>query len=276
MKKVLALVLAVLMMGVLFVGCSNSKDNADEQTTEEQTTTEEVAAIASAADLVGKKIAVQEGTTGDLIASDIEGTEVVRFKKATDAAMELKNGRVDCVIIDEMPAKKIVERNEDMTILDFPPTEEIETYAIAVRKGDAELLASINDTLEAIKADGTYDAIFAYYITGDEEAVLPEIPAYEADGDIIMGTNAEFEPFEYRDDANEIVGFDVEVAKWVAYKLGKNLVIEDMAFDSLIAALPTEKIDFIAAGMTNTEERRQNVDFSNDYYESTQSIIVLK
>ncbi|MBQ3378883.1 MAG: transporter substrate-binding domain-containing protein [Clostridia bacterium] len=281
MKKVIALILAVLMMGVLFVGCSSGGSKSDSEgdaQQEEEATVEEQAGVVlnSAADLVGKKIAVQEGTTGDLIASDIADAEIVRFKKATDAAMELKNGRVDCVIIDEMPAKKIVERNDDMVILDFQPTDEIEKYAIAVKKDNAELLGIVNDTIAEIQENGAYDSIFAYYITGDEEAVLPEIPEYEADGEIIMGTNAEFEPFEFRDDANEIAGFDVEVAKWVAYKAGKTLRIEDMNFDSLIAALSSGKIDFIAAGMTNTEERRQNVDFSTDYYESNQAIIVLK
>lgn len=276
MKKIIALVLAVLMMGILFVGCSNNNKNIEKSNEDAQTSDEQKVVMTSAADLAGKRIAVQEGTTGDLIASDIEGTEVIRFKKATDTALELKNGRVDCVIIDEMPAKKIVERNDDMMILDFAPTEDIEKYAIAVRKGDSELLTAINTALDEIKADGTYDAIFAYYISGDEEAVLPAIPEYEPDGNIVMGTNAEFEPFEFKDDNNEIAGLDVEVAKWIAYKMGKNLVIEDMAFDSLIAALPSGKIDFIAAGMTNTEERRQNVDFSNDYYESTQAIIVMK
>ncbi len=274
MKRFIALALAVLMMGLVFVGCSSNKDNDSKASDSEETSK---VTIASPEDLVGKKIAVQEGTTGDLIASDIEGTEVTRFKKATDAGMELKNGRVDCVIIDEMPAKKIVERNADiMEILDFAPTEDIESYAIAVAKGDKELLDQINATIDELKADGTYDAIFAYYISNDEDAALPEIPEYEADGDIIMGTNAEFEPFEFKDDNNDFAGFDVELAKWIAYKMGKNLVIEDMAFDSLIAALQSGKIEFIAAGMTNTEERSQNVDFSNDYYESTQAIIVLK
>ncbi len=231
--------------------------------------------INSAADLQGKKIAVQEGTTGDLIASEIEGAQITRFKKATETGMELKNGRVDAVILDEMPAKKIVDKNSDLTILSFPPTDEIEKYAIAVKKGNQELLDKINETLNDMKADGSYDTLFEIYISG-EELSLPPIPEYTADGDIIMGTNAEFEPFEFRDDQNNIAGFDIEIAKRIAAKLGKKLVIEDMAFDSLIAALSTDKIHFIIAGMTNNEDRRKNVDFSEDYYSSNQVIIVRK
>lgn len=90
---------------------------------------------------------------------------------------------------------------------------------------------------------------------------------------IIMGTNAEFEPFEYMQ-GGEVVGFDVEIAKKVAEKLGAELVIENMQFASLIAALQTKKIDFIAAGMSNTEERQKSVNFSIDYFNASQVIIV--
>lgn len=92
---------------------------------------------------------------------------------------------------------------------------------------------------------------------------------------IVMGTNAEFPPFEYRE-GDEVLGFDVEIAKKVAEKLGMELQIEDMMFDGLIPALQAGKIDFIAAGMSVTEERKQNVDFSNGYYEASQVIIVTK
>lgn len=92
---------------------------------------------------------------------------------------------------------------------------------------------------------------------------------------IVMGTNAEFPPFEYRE-GDEVLGFDVEIAKKVAEKLGAELQIEDMLFEGLIPALEAGKIDFIAAGMSVTEERKQNVDFSNGYYEASQVIIVTK
>ena len=113
-----------------------------------------------------------------------------------------------------------------------------------------------------------------------EEVASPDasetVSAHENDSDnvIIMGTNAEFEPFEYRENGMDIVGFDVEIAEKVAEKLGKELVIEDMAFDSLIMALNSDKIDFIAAGMTATDERRTQVDFSESYFHSKQMIIV--
>ncbi|WP_054741914.1 basic amino acid ABC transporter substrate-binding protein [Cellulosilyticum ruminicola] len=90
---------------------------------------------------------------------------------------------------------------------------------------------------------------------------------------IVMGTNAEFEPFEYRE-GTEIVGFDVEIAEAVAEKLGKELKIEDMEFDSLIAQLNAGRLDFVASGMTIKPAREKQVDFSDSYFTSKQVIIV--
>lgn len=88
-----------------------------------------------------------------------------------------------------------------------------------------------------------------------------------------MGTNAAFPPFEFVE-GNKVVGFDATMGELIARDFGKKLEIQDMAFDSLIAALQSGSIDFIAAGMTATEERRQNVDFSEPYFSSKQVIIV--
>ena len=90
---------------------------------------------------------------------------------------------------------------------------------------------------------------------------------------VVMYTNAEFPPFEYRSD-NEIVGVDVDIAKEVAKDLGKELKIVDTKFDSIIPAITSGKGDFGAAGMTITDERKESVDFSIEYIKSTQYIIV--
>ncbi len=102
-----------------------------------------------------------------------------------------------------------------------------------------------------------------------------EEPVKEEKKFIVMGTNAEFPPFEYIA-GGEVTGFDVEIAKKVAEKLGLELKIENMQFAGLIAALQTKKVDFIAAGMTNDEERAKSVNFSDDYFIASQVIIVKK
>ena len=92
---------------------------------------------------------------------------------------------------------------------------------------------------------------------------------------LVMGTNAEFPPFEYKEN-NEIVGFDIEIAKIIAEELGMELKIEDMVFDGLLPALQSGKVDFVIAGMTVDEERKKNVDFSESYFNASQVVIVKK
>ncbi len=96
------------------------------------------------------------------------------------------------------------------------------------------------------------------------------------DNFLTMGTNATFPPFEYigGTSGNEVMGFDIELAKIIASKLGRELRIEDIDFDALIPALQSGKIDIVLSGMTITEERRQNVDFSNSYYEASQVVLI--
>lgn len=258
MRKLLAVVCAGIMAAACFSGCAKK----------------EAAKITCAQDIIdgGYAVAVQEGTTGDALATEtFVDSEISRFKKAVDAGTDLKNGKVDAVVIDAMPAKKIVEQMDGLVILDEALS--VEEYAIAVRKGDAEMLDLVNSTLAAIKENGTYDAIYNAFIA--EEAVpMPERTPSDASEEIVMGTNAEFEPFEFHDDANNIVGFDIEVANEIANAAGKKLKIEDMNFDSLISALAAGKVDFVIAGMTVTEERLQNVDFSESYFNASQVIIV--
>ena len=90
---------------------------------------------------------------------------------------------------------------------------------------------------------------------------------------LVMATNAEFPPYEYHEGEN-IVGIDVEIAQAIADEVGAELVIEDMAFDSILTAVQSGKADMGIAGLTITEDRLQNVDFSNSYAIATQVIIV--
>ena len=94
-----------------------------------------------------------------------------------------------------------------------------------------------------------------------------------AGGTLVMATNAEFPPYEYYEGDN-VVGIDADIAAAVADKLGMELKIEDMAFDSIIPAVTSGKADIGLAGMTVTEDRLENVDFSDTYAHATQVVIV--
>ena len=125
------------------------------------------------------KIGVQQDTTGDIYSSDAiakwgfndlneDGStkteRVVRYKTGAEAVAALKQGKVNCVIIDQEPAKSYVAANDGIHILEGDNEYAIEDYAICVKKGNSELLEKINKALEELKADGTIDAIIEKYI----------------------------------------------------------------------------------------------------------------
>lgn len=96
-------------------------------------------------------------------------------------------------------------------------------------------------------------------------------------GKVVIGTSADYPPYEYHksiDGKDTIVGFDIEIAKEIAKDLGVELEIKDMQFKGLLAALETGNIDFVAAGMNPTEDRKKNVDFSKIYYTAVQCVVV--
>ena len=233
--------------------------------------------VFSADDLPGKKIGVQLGTTGDIYASDYEaeGSTIERYNNGNDAVQALKTGKVDCVIIDEQPAKAFVEKNQDLKILDDPFA--LEEYAICVSKDNHELTEKINAALVELENDGTIATITSNFI-GEERGQHPYVSPADVDrsnGTLIMATNAYFEPYEFYEGTN-VVGIDPSMLQAICDKLGMTLQIEDMEFDSIITAVQSGKADVGAAGMTVTEDRLKNIDFTNPYTTATQVIIVRK
>lgn len=114
-------------------------------------------------DVTGKKIGVQTSTTGDIYATDDFGEEnITRYDNGAVAVQALVSGKVDCVIIDNEPAKSYVEANEGLKILETSYVEE--DYAICFNKENTELMDKVNGALEELIADGTVDTILAKYI----------------------------------------------------------------------------------------------------------------
>ena len=107
------------------------------------------------------------------------------------------------------------------------------------------------------------------------ETTGSEASSDAAGGTLVMATNAEVPPYEYYEGEN-VVGIDADIAKAICDKLGYELQIEDMEFDSIIAAVQSGKADFGAAGMTVTEDRLKNIDFTDSYAKAKQVIITRK
>lgn len=265
-KRSLAVILLTALMLLTLTACGQK--NADQAPDK---------VISGVDDLEGAKIGVQIGTVGDTYASDYEGddagTEVARYNKGADAVQALKLNKIDCVIIDEQPALAFVDKNPELKILDEEFTNE--DYAICVAKGNDELLDKINGALDELKQDGTLESIINNYI-GVDAGKTPYVSSDDVirdNGTLTMATNAAFPPYEYYENGT-IVGIDADMAQAIADKLGMNLVISDMEFDSIIAAVQSGKADFGAAGLTVTEDRLKNINFSEAYTTAKQVIIV--
>lgn len=118
------------------------------------------------ADGAAYKVGVQLSTTGDIYATDDFGADrVQKFQSGADAVAALTAGKIDCVIIDNQPAKSYVAANEGLTILDSAYTEE--EYALCTAKGNDELLTKINGAIAELKEDGTIQSILDKYIVAD-------------------------------------------------------------------------------------------------------------
>lgn len=124
--------------------------------------------IKSPSDLEGKKIGVQIDTTGFYEAEDIKDAEVIQFNNGIEAALDLSNGNIDLIIIDNLPAQMLVDSNPDLRLVDFDekPFED-EEYAMAVRKGDTQLQELVNQVLKEMKDSGEIDKLVNKYSIGE-------------------------------------------------------------------------------------------------------------
>ena len=193
-----------------------------------------------------------------------------------DAIASLRQGKVRAVVMDELPAKRFLSEVAGLTLMDEALSEE--SYAIGFKKGNAGLLGQVNKALSELKADGTLAAIFDKYLNGDVGAISPEgidLNKGAKGGRLVVGTEAGFAPYELKVGSGYI-GIDIEMCAAIAKKLGRELVIENMNFDALPMAVSTGKVDMICAGITVTEERKENMDFSDNYVEGARQVAVVR
>ena len=259
MKKTFSMMAAAAMLAIAMTACASVPPNA----------------VHTADDLVNKTIGCQLGTTGYVFAGDVEGATVDPYNKGADAVQALKQGKVDAVIIDSEPAKVFVEKNDTLRILPDPFVEE--EYAIAYKKGNDELGNKIDAALTQLKEDGTLAEITTHWIGDNADFVsyTPDESVSRDNGKLVMATNAEFPPYESIVNG-KIVGIDVDMMQAVCDVLGMELVIENMEFGSIIAAVDSGKADVGVAGLSVTPDREKNVSFTQGYAVSTQVIIVRK
>lgn len=176
-----------------------------------------------------------------------------------------------------------------LKVIDISLTNEV--YAFAVAKGDTEMLTTLNSFLAEIKGNGKFDEIVNKFFGDGTPSAVTSAKEMKTDGSqLIVATNAEFEPFEYMKGEN-YYGIDMEIMKLFAEKLGKELYISNMAFDAVCLAVSATggtyededgktvavaggTCDVAAAGLTVSETRKETLDFSDSYYNASQVIVV--
>ncbi len=222
--------------------------------------------ITSLPQLADKSFAVPTGTAADtLVLSRFPEAKFQYFNTVLDAALAVKTGKADAAAYDEPILRNIAAKNDGLIVL--PDMITTDDYGFAVQPENRGLKEAIDAVVREMRQDGGYaDMHTRWFPAKGNPAPMPEIALSGAGGVLRLGTAAVTEPFSFVDGSQQVVGFDIELARRVAQQQGKTLEVVNMEFGSLIPALISGKVDMIAACITITEERAQKVLFSQPYY----------
>ena len=239
MKKIIALTLALVLCLGLFAACGQKE--------------------------AGAKIAAQKGTTSFMYAEALKNVEIKSYDTFPLAAKDMVNGNANYLFVDKTTANSLAKDIEGLKIIDIALSSE--NYGIGIDKNQADLKTKIDNIL--VEKEAEINAIKEKYFNGEEDKYVGITSgtkdANKADKQLVVATNAEFDPWEYKD-GNKFYGIDMEIAQLLANELGMELVIDDMAFDAVVGAVGKHNVDIAMSGITITVERAGVINFSNPYY----------
>lgn len=286
--------MAAVMCLCLFSGCGSDNGGNDSAA--------DLTKAASIADLAGRKIAAQAGTFHADALSQIENVQSSTYPEFADLLTALKSGAIDGYVAEEPTAFSVCQSDDSLTYIPlknndtgFTATAADVGIAIGLKKG-SELTARINEVLATI-TDEQRAELMEQIVTlssgGEVSEFAVSCPAPETTNGVLrVGMECAYEPYNWTDmdgtslgavpisgegkDGLYANGYDVQIAQYVANKLGMKLEIYSIEWDSLIPALESGAIDAIAAGMSPTAERTQQIDFTDTYYESNLVVIIRK
>ena len=231
--------------------------------------------------------AVEAGSAGEAVAQE-NGWEINSVASQASALMEVAAGTSDAAIIDLLMAGAMI--GEGTSYPNLTHTDELTTeeYGIGCRKG-SNLAAYINAQLFAAQEDGSLEETAAVYGVQEALVEIPEVTEEEveailadADGDVayivdkgtlIVGIT-DFEPMDYKDENNEWIGFDADMAKAVAEALGVEIEFVEIDWDNKILELNSKSIDVVWNGMTLTDEVTNAMECTVAYCNNAQVVVV--
>lgn len=295
MRRIVSILLAVMFCVACFTGCGSSNDNGG-------TASVDVRNAKSIADLAGAKIAAQTGTFHADALEQIPNVQASTYPEFSDLLTALKSGAIDGYVAEEPTAFSVCASNDDLTYLPFKNNDTGFTataadvgIAIGLKKGNT-LRDQINTVLAEITDEQRSELMeqivtLASGGTVTEFAVHCDAPATTT-GTLKIGMECAYEPYNWTDTEATSLGavpissegqsglyangYDVQIAQYVANRLGLKLEIYAMEWDSLIPAVNSGAIDAIVAGMSPTAERSEQLDFTDTYYESNLVVIIRK
>lgn len=232
-------------------------------------------------DLKGKTVSAKIGTESATFLNDNKdkyGYEVKQYEAADAMYNALNNGNVEAIFDDYPVLGYAVTNGQPFKLVGDP--EEGSSYGFAVKKGEnKELLEKFNKGLKDLKKNGGYDKIVNEYISSGSEnqAASSEMKKIEPKKDVYtIASDSAFAPFEYQDSDGEYKGIDVDLMKRIAELQGFKIDYKFIGFSSAMQALESGQADGMIAGMTITDERKANYDFSDPYFQSGIQLAVAK
>lgn len=289
--KTLSVLLSATLCMTLLFGCGSKESSSVD-----------VKNAQNLADLKGAKIAAQAGTFHADALTQIEDVKSSTYPEFADLLTALKSGAIDGYVAEEPTALSVCKSDDTLTYLPlknndtgFTATAADVGIAIGLKKG-SDLKEKINAVLDGITEQQKADLMEQIVSlcsgeTVDAFAVSCEAPASPT-GTLKVAMECAYEPYNWTDmqepsfgavpisgEGKEGLyanGYDVQIAKYVAYSLGMDLEIYAFDWNSLLPALESGTVDAIVAGMSPTAEREKEIDFTQTYYESNLVIIIQK
>lgn len=210
----------------------------------------------------GVAVGFQNATTGKDYVESFSNLTAKGYSSAGLAVQDMINGRIKYVVTDKAVAKELVKAYSDkVKLIDINLTKE--KYAFAVKNGNDELLAKVNEFL-ANNSDEV-QAIIEGYTNGTITPKKFTNGDKNASNTLIVATNAEFDPFEYMD-GGAFSGIDMEIMAMFCEEYGYTMYVENMAFEAVVTSIQTDKADIAAAALTVTIARAEQVSFSDAYF----------
>jgi ABC-type amino acid transport substrate-binding protein len=286
MTRMITVLLTLALCAALFTGCGGSSVDLKN--------------AKSFADLNGAKIAAQSGTFHETALSQIDNVQASTYPEFSDLLTALKSGAIDGYIAEEPTALSVCGADSTLTYIPlvnndtgFTATAADVGIAIGLKEGSTmrDEINAVLDTITASQRKELMEQIVAISAGQEIDAFIlqSEAPANPT-GTLKVGMECAYEPYNWTDMDGTTPGcvpisgegksglyangYDVQVAQYVANKLGLTLEIYSITWDSLLPALESGAIDAIIAGMSPTAEREAEIDFTQTYYESNLVVII--